>query len=139
MKVMAFRLDDSKIIFCSNMNELSFYDENIYTIDLQTNHIQQFTTSDYNEHVFFTPDGNKIVWMSNTLATAGTDWWMMDADGNNKHRLTYFNEPQNEQYAGMPVWCGLGSFSADSNRFVGGRQTSFVTQEGQIVMVQVEP
>lgn len=134
-----FSPDDSKIIFCSNMNKPSFFDENIYTIDIATNHIEQLTTKDYNEHAFYNPNGSKIVWMSNAQASRGTDWWMMDADGNNKRRLTYFNEQENSQYAGMHVWCGMGSFSSDGKKFIGGRQVSLITQEGQIMMIEVEP
>ena len=95
----------------------------------------QLTTSDYNEHAWFTPDGNQIVWMTNTQASSGTDWWMMNNDGSNKHRLTYFNEPANAQYAGHAVWCGLVSFSPDGKTFVGGRQVSLTTQEGEIMKV----
>lgn len=132
-----FSNDDSKIIFCSNMNMPSFFDENIYTVDLSGNNITQLTTKDYNEHAWFTPDGNNIVWMTNAQASSGTDWWMMNSDGSNKHRLTYFNEPKNIQYAGQPVWCGLVSFSPDGKSFVGGRQVSLTTQEGEIMKVNL--
>ncbi|MEJ7644321.1 MAG: hypothetical protein WKF87_06980 [Chryseolinea sp.] len=132
-----FSDDDSKIIFCSNMNELSFYDENIYTIDISSSQITQLTTTDYNEHAMYTPNGENIVWMSNMQASSGTDWWMMNLDGSSKHRLTYFNEPGNTQYAGHSVWCGLVSFSPDGKTFVGGRQLSLLTQEGEIVKVQL--
>ena len=132
-----FSNDDSRIIFCSNMNEPSFFDENIYTIDLSGNNITQLTNKDYNEHAWFTPDGNNIVWMTNAQASSGTDWWMMNSDGSNKHRLTYFNEPKNVQYAGQAVWCGLVSFSPDGKTFVGGRQVSLTTQEGEIIKVNL--
>ena len=132
-----FSGDGSKIIFCSNMNKPSFFDENIYTIDITGNQLTQLTTSDYNEHAWFTPDGNQIVWMTNAQASSGTDWWMMNRDGSNKHRLTYFNEPSNAQYAGHAVWCGLVSFSPDGKEFVGGRQVSLTTQEGEIIKVSL--
>ena len=132
-----FSKDDSKIIFYSNMNKPSFFDENIYTIDINSNQITQLTSKDYNEHAWFTPDGNNIVWMTNAQASSGTDWWMMNIDGSDKHRLTYFNEPANIQYAGHPVWCGLVSFSPDGKTFVGGRQVSLTTQEGEIIKVKL--
>lgn len=133
-----FSPDDSRLIFCSNMNKPSFLDEHIYTIDTLGNHLQQLTQTDYNEHGFYKTDGSKIVWMTNTNSgTGGTDWWMMNIDGTNKERLTYFNESGNSQYAGHAVWAGLGSFSPDSKRFVGGRQISLITQEGEIMMVNV--
>jgi Tol biopolymer transport system component len=132
-----FSNDDSRIIFCSNINRPSFFDENIYTIGIDGNNLVQLTNKDYNEHAMFSPDGKKIVWMTNAQATGGTDWWMMNADGTAKHRLTYFNEPANSQYAGSHVWCGLVSFSPDGNSFVGGRQISLITQEGEVVKVNL--
>ncbi len=133
-----FSPDDSRIIFCSNMNYPTFLDEHIYTIDTLGNNILKLTSADYNEHGFYKPDGSKIVWMSSTKSTyGGTDWWMMDVDGSNKRRLTYMNEPDNEQSAGSARWAGLGSFAPDGTRFIGGVQTSLVTQEGKIVMVQI--
>jgi len=132
-----FSPDDSKIIFCSSMNRPSVWDQQIYTIDTTGNQVILLTSQDYNEHAFYKPDGSKIVWMNNTESMkGGTDWWQMNPDGSNKERLTYFNEPNNIQYAGKKVWAGLGCFSPDGSRFVGGRQLSLLTQEGEIVMVK---
>jgi Tol biopolymer transport system component len=134
-----FSPDDKKLIFCSDINKPSFLDEHIYTIDTLGNNLTKLTDKDYNEHGFFKPDGSKIVWMSSTQSTTGgTDWWMMNPDGSNKERLTYFNEPKYSQYAGHAVWAGLGSFSPDGTRFVGGRQISLITQEGEIMMVKIK-
>jgi Tol biopolymer transport system component len=131
-----FSPDGNKLIFCSSMSMPSAWDEHIYTMDTSANNILKLTETDYNEHAFYKPDGSKIVWMTNTQSTkGGTDWWMMDADGSDKTRLTYFNEPGNPQYAGNAVWAGLGSFSPEGTRFIGGRQLSLITQEGEIVMV----
>jgi Tol biopolymer transport system component len=133
-----FSPDDSKLIFCSDINMLSFLDEHIYTIDTLGNNLTKLTEADYNEHAFYNPDGSKIVWMSSTKSTkGGTDWWRMNPDGSNKERLTFFNEPNNDQYAGHAVWAGLGSFAPEGTRFIGGRQTSLVTQEGEIMMVEI--
>jgi hypothetical protein len=133
-----FSQDDSKLIFCSDINQASFLDEHIYTIDLFGNNLTKLTTKDYNKHAFYKPDGSKIVWMTSTESGNGaTDWWMMDPDGNNKQRLTYFNKSDNPQYVGHQVWAGLGAFNADGTRFVGGRQVSLITQEGEIVMVKL--
>ncbi|MEI6124078.1 MAG: hypothetical protein WCQ95_10690 [Bacteroidota bacterium] len=131
-----FSPDGNKLIFCSSINMPSAWDEHIYTIDTAGNNLTKLTETDYNEHAFYKPDGSKIVWMTNTKATkGGTDWWMMNPDGSSKTRLTFFNEPDNAQYAGNAVWAGLGTFSPQGTRFVGGRQLSLITQEGEIVMV----
>ena len=131
-----FSPHDDRIIFCSDINQTSFLDEHIYTIDSLGGHLSKLTESDYNEHGFYKPDGSKIVWMSSTQNGSGaTDWWMMNIDGTNKERLTYFNERTSSEYAGHAVWCGLGSFSPDGKQFIGGRQVSLITQEGEIVLV----
>lgn len=131
-----FSPDDSRLIFCSNMNQVSFLNEHIYTIDTLGNNLLKLTQTDYNEHAFYKPDGSKIVWMSNTQSEAGgTDWWRMNTDGTNKERLTHYNQSDYSDYAGHAVWAGLGSFSANGSQFVGGRQISLITQEGEIMMV----
>lgn len=134
-----FSPDDSRLIFCSNIGQPSFLNEHIYTIDTLGGQLKQLTDKDYNEHGFFTPDGSRIVWMSSTQsAKGGTDWWMMNTDGTNKTRLTYMNEPNSSQYAGHAVWAGLGAFAPEGNRFISGYQESLVTQEGKIVMVELQ-
>ena len=134
-----FSPDNSKLIFCSNINKPSFWDEGIYTIDTMGGDLAKLTDKDYNEHGQFTPDGTKILWMSNTNSDkGGTDWWMMSADGSNKKQLTFFNEYNNAQTEPNAVWAGLGSFAPDGTRFLGGVQLSLITQEGKIVMVKIK-
>jgi len=132
--------DGSRLIFCSDMNQLSFANELIYTMDTNGNNLLQLTQSNYNEHAFYKPDGSEIVFMSNTNSSAGgTDWWGMNPDGSGKTQLTYFNEPNSPEWAGGAVWAGLGSFSPDGSEFVGGVQLNLVTQAGKIVRVQLLP
>ena len=133
-----FSPDGNRIIFCSCMNQFSFLDEHIYTMNLDGSDVKKLTEKDYNEHGFYTPDGQRIVYMSSTESSAkGTDWWIMNTDGSNKKRLTYFNESNSNQYTGGAVWAGLGSFDSTGTRFVGGVQKSLTTQEGRIVLVDL--
>lgn len=135
-----FSPDGSKLILCSSVNQASTWDQRIYTLDPISGEFIKLTDKDYNEHAFYTPDGSQIVWMTNKDAQyGGSDWWMMNADGSNKHRLTYFNNPDNEQDMGHAVWAGLGSFSPEGDRFIGGLQLDLVSQEGKIVMVELNP
>lgn len=136
-----FSPDNQKLIYCSSIGQSSFWDQHIYTINLDGSNIQKLTEKNYNEHGFYRPDGNKIVWMTNTESkTGGTDWWMMNTDGTEKKRLSYMNEPQNGQYAGHAVWAGLGSFDPNNyNRFVSGMQLDLISQEGKIVIVEIKP
>ena len=131
--------DGNRIIFCSSMNKPSFWDQHIYTMDTSGNDVKKLTDSDYNEHGCYAPDGKKIVWMTSTKSTKkGTDWWIMNVDGTNKTRLTFFNEPKDAMYAGKANWAGLVSFNAAGTMFVGGVQISLVTQEGRIVICRLK-
>ncbi|HMC97853.1 MAG TPA: hypothetical protein VKG92_09375 [Flavobacteriales bacterium] len=134
-----FSPDDRRILFCSSMNGRSVWDQDIYTMDTNGGDIQRLTHKDYNEHAFYTPAGDRIVWMSNRSGDAGTDWWMMRSDGSDPQRLTYFNAKKDPRHAGRKVWCGMGSFNAQGDAFVGGRQVSLTTQEGQIMFVRLVP
>lgn len=132
-----FSPDGSRIIFCSNMRGRSTFDQDIYTIDAQTGgDVRRLTDGTYNEHAFYSRSGKFIVWMTNRGNRNGaTDWWMMQADGSDKHRLTSFNDPASAEYAGGAVWACLGSFGPDDARFVADVQTSLLTQSGVIKMV----
>jgi Tol biopolymer transport system component len=136
-----FSPDGTRVIFCSSMNQPSVWTQQIYTIDATLRgDVQQLTWRDYNEHAFYTPDGKSIVWMTNCQSKrGGTDWWMMDADGGRKRRLTYFNERRHPHDMGHAVWAGLGSFSPDGRRFVGDIQTNLITQESVIKIVELAP
>jgi len=54
--------------------------------------------------------------MTNAGATlGGTDWWLMDADGAHKRRLTSMNIPGHPQCDGHARWAGLASWAADGS------------------------
>ncbi|HET6990844.1 MAG TPA: hypothetical protein VFJ43_05945, partial [Bacteroidia bacterium] len=130
-----FSPDGSKLIFCSDYKTNQFLLENIFTIDTAGNNLTQLTDGNYNEHSVYTPDSKHILWMSNKdCKNHGTDWWLMNPDGTDKKRLTYFNDPKNPMFMGKAVWAGLVSFSPDGKKFIGGVQKSLITQEGKIVM-----
>jgi len=69
-------------------------------------------------HAHYSPDGKHIVWMSSYGHRCNltkkwptdlrTDFWIMDADGDNKRRLTHFNDPTHPDYVGPAsrVICG---------------------------------
>lgn len=136
-----FSADDKRIIFCSNMYVRYWWECRIYSIGANTgSDIKELTNNDYNEHAVYARNGKFIVWMSNTMATRqGTDWWIMQPDGTQKQRLTYYNEPGFPQYSGHKKWACLVSFSPDSRQFIGGVQYSLFKQEGDIYKVEFLP
>lgn len=82
----------------------------IYTMDAATGDLTRLThtPTDWDEHAHISPDGGMIAWMSGAELDVEfpsvkwpdwkeyitTDLWMMDADGKNQHRVTYFNQPE---------------------------------------------
>ncbi len=111
-----FSPDNQKLIFTSNLtDDQSFASSDIYTFDLISNELARLTDEGYNEHAQYSPDGNKIIWMSTNqniapeevVEVTSTDWWIMNADGSGKHRLTYFNQ---EDHPHFVVW---GTVAAD--------------------------
>jgi Tol biopolymer transport system component len=97
----------------------------IFTFDLKTKELTNLTDSpeDWDEHAHYTPSGKKIIWMS----TRGiglpakawelrSDYWIMNADGSDKQRLTYFNDSTSEERVpGGAVAADFG-MSADGRR-----------------------
>jgi Tol biopolymer transport system component len=136
-----FSPDGKRLLFCSSFNQPSVWTQQIFTMDSATGgDVRQLTSEMYNEHAAYTPDGSHIVWMSSYgNKNKGTDWWIMNADGSEKTRLTGFNVPKHPHNQGGARWAGFPSFSPDGKRFIGGMQLSLLSQEGQIVMVDLPP
>lgn len=133
-----FSPDGKRIIFCSSVNEKSAWTQQIYSMDTSGTDLKQLTTTGYNEHSVYTPDGTHIVWMSNIdNKNKGCDWWIMKADGSEKTRLSFMNDPKHPHYQGKARWAGLASFNPAGTRFIAGMQLSLITQEGKIVIVDL--
>jgi len=106
-----FSPDDKSILFSTTKTPGDFRHMNIVRMDLATGHTETLTDpalEQWNEHAQYSPDGSKIIWISSmgierdlSDAKRGkvkTDYWMMNADGSNKHRLTFFNQPGAPEY-----------------------------------------
>lgn len=122
-----FSEDDRKIIFSGNLEpEQPEFGLDIYTLDLETRMVQRLTSTmdEWDEHAQYSPSNDKIAWMSSKGCQCNparsldlrTDYWLMDADGSNKVRLTYFNDPGHVEYVGKRVVAADSSWSADGKR-----------------------
>jgi len=69
----------------------------------------------------------KIAWVSshgyffdphNFTKEVRLELWIMDADGNNKTRLTYFNEPGYPEYTGVKTSVGDNCWSPDGKKIL---------------------
>jgi len=94
----------------------------IYTMDLKGTNMEQLTFSAYNhdENAEYSPDGQKIVWSSSVgePGRGGIDLYLMDANGKNKARLTYFGEKSSKKYLGDDYSCRELGWSPDGKKLV---------------------
>jgi len=136
---MGFSPDDTKLLVAGNLNGQHEYgmDEYILNIDTKTWRVTSFinltnTSQDWEEGACWSPDGRYIIYMSDAgsnlsfnkswtqqLDKYRTDYYIMNADGSNKQRLTYFNDPTAPEYAGGLVIAGQCVFSPDGAKFTG--------------------
>lgn len=123
-----FTPDNQKVIFSATPDGL-FNHLEIYLYDLKTEELKQLTGPDeqWDEHAQLSPDGKKIVWMSSRGIEQElkqdkgiTEFWLMNADGSGKQRLTYFNDSTASEY--LPIEGGIvskdNSWSLDGKKIV---------------------
>jgi len=119
-----FSPDGRKLIFSGVPEGKFYFDMEIFALDLADGHVARLTENDeWDEHAHFSPDGRHIVWASSAgipqkRSRALTelfehplmlDYWVMDADGSNKRRLSGFNRPGTKEHALL----GGGVIAAD--------------------------
>jgi Tol biopolymer transport system component len=97
--------NDAFILFTSTHNGgLDLYEMNPKTRRLIRH---TFAPEIWDEQAHFSPEGGKIIWMSSRDLIfqsdpffLQSDLWMMNRDGTNKERITWFNEPGHPHYLG---------------------------------------
>ncbi len=106
----AFTPDSRQVVFTAfrmpDEAAESFMD--IYTLDLATQELTPLTLSlnEWDEHAQFSPNGSRVLWMSSRDCGCNayvpedlyTDFWVMNANGANKTRITFFNMPGHPHY-----------------------------------------
>jgi Tol biopolymer transport system component len=111
-----FSPDDRRIIFSASIGRDHPFDLDIWTYDLEQDSLARLTDSPsvWDEHAHYSPDGRLVSWITSTGydfkptmnygRTLRTDLWIMDADGSDKRRVTYYNEPGHpESVAGRGI------------------------------------
>lgn len=104
----SFSPDDTQILFTGLGKGKKYKHFDIYKYALATGALVALTDEGaefWDEHAHFSPDGSQVIWMSSKDnegsqkgAFVATDWWIMDADGLNKRRLTWFNKKGAPEY-----------------------------------------
>ena len=148
----AFSRDDSKVLFTAGTGAKSWSGFDIWEMEIATQKVRQLTSSPeiWDEHAQYSPDGTKIVWASSrgypydpetfskVVATLKLDYWLMDADGSNKQRLTYFNDPQSDHYLGYTVIVADCSWSPDGKKVVAAILCGSGRENTRIVVIELE-
>jgi hypothetical protein len=123
-EVHGFSPDGQKIVFSGIEEGKYYYDFEIYVMDLETGVTHQLTHNDeWDEHAHFTPDG-RIIWVSSEgipqvkgdnlqeimSNPPKFEYWIMNADGSGKQRLSGFNHVGTPEYIDIEGGIGLGDF-----------------------------
>ena len=110
-----FSNDAEHLIFSSNMYTLQApaIANQIYKMKISDQSWTALTDMEYNETASYIPSRDKIMWATSVGNMAGTDLWMMDADGNNKERLSFFNYGNYIETSADPLKVGDISWSPD--------------------------
>jgi Tol biopolymer transport system component len=126
-----FSPDDSALLFTGmpfGGNEADF---DIYVLNLDSQAFSALTDSalrQWDEHAHFSPDGTRIIWMSSMgidqrvedlhQLKVKTDYWIMNADGSHKDRLTHFNDSGAPEHILGRVIAADFAFSPDGKGLV---------------------
>lgn len=140
-----FSQDDQSVYFSGDpdLNQSTFGDD-IYVFNLQTGGLINLTNTPdtWDEHAALSPDGTKLLWMSgtgagSTAAEYKTDYWIMNVDGSNQRRLTWFNGIGFPESSSTPVACSRVAWSPDGKRFLGYLVTDNIGEAGPDVMIDL--
>lgn len=127
-----FTVGDESLLICGNLEpDQTVIGLDIYSFDYRTGETTRltFTTMDeFDECPHPSPDGRKIAYLSTKgfepqddpawWSWARGEFWLMDADGGNQRRLTYFNEPGYPEYVGKRVLPANVAWSEDGTRMI---------------------
>jgi len=98
-----------------------------YILDIVTGRMTNLTKTPtvWDEHGVFSPDGEKILFMSSwpyrsepfasTVLGLKTEFMMMDKDGSNPRQVTYFNQPGHNEYSSKGTVSAVGQWSPDGS------------------------
>ena len=135
--------DNTLLSFYSTFETKNLFNTPIYTLNLITGEIKKLTEKSFSQAATFTPDGNKLVYMTGDgcdifpLQLQGADWWIMNIDGSDKKRLTWMNKKNHAQSVNKYRLAGCVSFMRN-NCFLGGVMTKSLGLVGYTVKVVID-
>jgi len=100
----SFSPDDKHVLFTGNQDGPL----EIYEMEVKTGNITRLThhsITTWDEHAHYSPNGKNIVWMSSRDVRfeinpfyLEAEFWIMNRDGSNKRRLTWFHQAGHPHY-----------------------------------------
>lgn len=145
-----FSPDGKSLAFSSDLNLGRATGLDIYLLQLETGDLTRLTATptQWDEHAQFSPDGKRIAWISSQgveeeagahTPTFRTELWIMDADGKNQKRVTYFNDPNAPEYIPGGIAVADNSWNAEGTQIAAylihrGKPAA----EGSIVVIDLK-
>ena len=135
-----FTPDDQHVLFATS-NAGSWLYDTIDTIGLDGSGQTQLSPSapsgvgNYSEFAFYTPNNDAIIWGRSYQTPTGMDYWIMDPNGANPQRLTYFNQSWSTEYLGYTEVGALAFNPLNPNQFVAAASADVNTQHVNADMI----
>ena len=139
-EVESIAADNRTIAFYSTYMSKNLFASRIYTMNIDSGEIRELTTESFAQAPTFTPDDKRIVYMTGAgsdifaFQLQGADWWIMNADGSDKQRLSFMNVRGHAQSVDRFRLAGSLSFVSDT-AFFGDVMTQSLGLVGKIVKV----
>jgi len=139
-----FSPDGSQILFASSAFMPGVSDAQIYRVSTQLTELTRLSDqhtpgwSNYNEFAFYAPDADHIIYSRTKESTSGgIDYWIMNADGSNQQRLTYFNEPWSSYSRGYANAGGWALDPTDPDHLLVGVCSDLVCETSRIMSLRL--
>ncbi len=137
-----FSLDGRYLLYTCNARAtkaLDYKANDIYRLDVRTGEAILLAEEGYNEHAKWSPNGKKVLYMSSAgNRNKGCDYWLMNPDGTDKKRLTYFNGAENPINRGKFYVCSDAGWSEDGRYLLAFVQTNIIRGTGVIAMIELD-
>ena len=128
-----FTPDGRQLLFAANMSDNQpWYGMDICLFDLASEKTVPLTSTPmvWDRYASLSPRGEKIVWSSSegftvsALGVGGVNWqremtselWLMNKDGSQKRRLTFFNQRNRPESVARHCYVGMSSWHPEGDR-----------------------
>lgn len=136
--------DKSDMLIYSTFETKNMIETPIYRVKLSDGSTEKLTSESFAQSPTYTPNGQQIVYMTGKDCNIfpgqlqGADWWIMNANGTSKRRLTFMNKKDHPQSVNSYRLAGSLSFVNDTT-FIGGIMTSSFGLVGYSALVNFKP